>query len=189
LCAALALLGTPAAAAPDPAMPERVAPVAGVTVPTTFEPWTLTAATPQEVELHQFHGPCGHLACTEWTIDPTFSFEPAGPVCKLTAISVKVSVNYRLPSWRPARPPAPDMQAFWQEKWREVLRHEARHRDLAVETANRVQAALTALAPAPTCAELIERGKTLAFRLIAEGEQRQRDYDARTAERYRHSGR
>jgi predicted secreted Zn-dependent protease len=180
------LLAARVSAEPDPVVPERVAPVAGVTVPTTFEPWTLTAATVRDVELHQFHGPCGRLACTEWSIDPTFAFAPDGSVCKLTTSAVKVSVNYRLPSWQPSRPAEADMKAFWRREWAEILEHEGRHRDLAVETANQVQTALSALEPAPKCAELIERAKALAFRLIDEGEQRQRDFDARADGRRRH---
>lgn len=183
------LVAAPVSAEPDPAVPERVAPVAGVTVPTTFEPWKLTAVTRRDIELHQLQGPCGHIACTEWSIDPTFSFKPDGRECKLTAISVKVSINYRFPSWQPIRPPPPEAKEFWRSEWPEILRHEARHRDLAVETANLVQTELSALAPEPTCPELIERAKALALRRIGEGEQRQRDYDARAAERFRHTRR
>jgi predicted secreted Zn-dependent protease len=187
-CAALALLALPASAG-NPVVPERVAPIAGVTVPTTFQAWTLTAATVADVELHQFHGPCGRLACTEWSIDPKFSFEPFGAECRVTTVTVQVSVNYRLPDWQPSRPPPPDMQAFWRREEPRILEHEGGHRDLAVDTANRVHAELSALPSGPTCKELVGRAQGLALRLIGEGEQRQRDYDANTEERYRHTRR
>jgi predicted secreted Zn-dependent protease len=190
LCGALAVLAAPALAEPNPVVPERVAPAAGVTVPTTFQPWTLTASTSREFRLEEVRGPCGRLACTEWSIDPTFSFEPAGRVCALTAVSVKVSVNYRLPRWEPARPvPAETLENWRNTQLPKILAHEGGHRDLAVETANIVHAALSALPPEPTCAGMVGRARGLALRLLGEGENRQRDYDARAVEELRHGPR
>ena len=162
-------------------MPELVAPDAGVTVPTSFVPWTLTASTPQELEAEQIaKGPCGKLACTEWSIDPTFSFQPSEGGCGATAISTKVTVIYRLPTWEPAQPVSARAREWWRRKLPNILAHEGGHRDLAVATANQVQRALSTLPPETSCPLLVKRARDEAGRRIEAGEQRQRDYDART---------
>jgi predicted secreted Zn-dependent protease len=158
-------------------------------VPTSFAPWTITASTPQELEAEQIaRGPCGRLACTEWSIDPTFSFRPAGQECALTVVSTKVTVTYRLPIWEPARPLPSRAREWWRRKLPYILAHEGGHRDLAVATANQLQRALSSLPPETSCPLLVKRARDEAGRQIQKGEQRQRDYDARTEAELRAGG-
>ena len=187
--AVVALASRAFAGATDPLVPASVAPAPGVTVPTSFEPWTMTAATPQAFEAERIEkGPCdGRLACTEWSIEPTFSFQPDGGQCAVTTIGVKVSVRHRLPTWEPSQPLPPSAETWWRRVLPEIIAHEGGHRDLAVETGNRLMAALSALPAEATCPLLVKRARSEATRLIEEGEQRQRDYDAKTERAHRRS--
>lgn len=173
--------GAVSAGAENPSVPEHIAPMAGVTVPTSFEPWTMTASTRSDL-LHEWmtRGPCQTLACTDWILEPKFAIWQVGPECAIRDVSVKVSVIYHLPIWQPARPVPDGARAWWRRTLPDVLAHEGGHRDRAVATGNRLREALAALPPGPTCAELTLRGKAVARRVIEEGERGQRQYDRET---------
>jgi predicted secreted Zn-dependent protease len=69
----------------------------------------------------------------------------AGDGCRLQAVEILLSLTLALPEWRPRAEPAAALREAWMTMREGLVRHEAGHRQLAIDTARELAARVAPL--------------------------------------------
>lgn len=116
---------------------------------------------------------------TDWNVRWRFRWEPVAGGCRLTDVDVRLDVTTTLPRWDPPDDPDPGVPGLWTRYRTALADHEATHRDLAVEAANRVAWTLGGLRAA-TCAEIEDAANARARTVVGRYRDLNRRFDRET---------
>lgn len=117
---------------------------------------------------------------TRSEIGLTSHLEPDGVVCRIARLEVRLDVTTRLPEWRPEGKPSGRTRARWEKAAAILARHEAGHREHAVDAAEALRQSLSALAPMKDCQRLDTAIGIELRSAIRRLDSRELRYDART---------
>lgn len=115
---------------------------------------------------------------TRWNARWSFRSRPAGLACVVEDVAVTLAVTTTVPRWDPTGDPEPGLAERWAAYRAALDRHEAGHRDLAVEAANEVERTLRGVR-AP-CGALAEEADARARWIVERYRVRNRRYDRET---------
>lgn len=104
-----------------------------------------------ELEKHSGASPAPGSGSTSSEIELATRLELVGDRCRISQLDVRLEVTTRLPDWRPARKPSRSVRKQWAESATILTRHEAGHREHAVQAAEALRKTLIALAPMKDC--------------------------------------
>lgn len=116
---------------------------------------------------------------TRWDVRWDYTVESGVDGCHLRNAKVRLSVVITLPEWTGFEVASRSMQQGWQAFLRNLTAHEQGHRQLGVDAATQIQAALDAAAPG-ACDGFTQRVDANAQRVIAQYQQANVRYDAQT---------
>jgi predicted secreted Zn-dependent protease len=156
---------------PEPRIDESV---------TTYEIHGTTARelTQQMVTLGPPAGDGRRFAAnTRWTVRWTYPYARSARGCTTGPVRTHVTVKIVLPHWVPVRPP---LEAEWLRFSRALRSHEDGHRDIGVDAAREIAAALARLEPQSSCDALEKVADSLGERLLQEARNRDKLYDRET---------
>ena len=91
-----------------------------------------------------------------------------------------VRIKYTFPKWVDRSIAPPELRQKWDEFVAALVKHERRHRDIAVEAAVQIERAIAGMRPRTTCGELERHANALGRRLLDDCRKRQSECDART---------
>jgi predicted secreted Zn-dependent protease len=132
----------------------------------------LNAATPVRFEGKKFH------AFTSWNVhwSPRWFREPDGR-CRITSVTVDLTATMRLPKL--INGSTQQRQAFYP--YLSALRtHEFGHYQIGKDASTAIDRGIARLDTAPSCSELEKEANALGYRLLAEYQARERQYDQST---------
>jgi len=147
---------------------------------TTYEIHGTTARelTQQMVTLGPPDGDGRRFAAnTRWTVRWTYPYARSARGCTTGPVRTDVTVKIVLPHWIPVRP---QLETEWVRFSRALRHHEDGHREIGVEAAREIAAALVRLEPQPTCEALETAADSLGERLLQEARNRDKRYDRET---------
>lgn len=134
----------------------------------------LDAASPIRDNGQIFHG------YTEWQVDWRFRWwQEANGECRITSVTTTLNIVIQLPQLPPPQQLEPERAEF--EVYRAALRqHELGHADTGRMAAKAIDQAIAALPHQASCAELETKANETGYRLLAEFNQRDQQYDLAT---------
>lgn len=185
LLLACALLAACGASAATPARP-RPEP-GGVNPPAaakpTFAYYEVTGSSARDLALSMRRlAPPAGFGRTLWNVTWAMRWEPAGGLgatCRITAATVTLRTEVRLPHWDPPADASPGLVAQWHRFIESLRVHENGHLEIAVQAQREVERALRRL-EAPSCTMMQGVGNQTAERILSELRGRERAYDERT---------
>lgn len=74
--------------------------------------------------------------------------------CEITALVVRVGITIKLPRWQPRHSVSTSLRSRWEESSDLLKRHEAGHRDHAIEVAQRLRTTLLSITAKHSCFSL-----------------------------------
>lgn len=173
-----AMLATTAAAS------DAMSPLASVAVLDRVERYVINASTIDKIEeqlvehAERFENPGN--ASTRSRFEITKTLQQGRNHCEMVALDLRVTVTTILPLWQPAQDPSDLTRIRWKQSSAILQRHEAGHREHAIETARNLRRSLTGLKPKRDCMGL---AAAIAVELQASLQhlnQRDARYDYRT---------
>ncbi len=119
-------------------------------------------------------------AFTSWWIKWHFYWNTEDGLCKLTRVTTHVDIKFTLPKLMPETRADEDAKQRWDSYYAALIAHENGHRDLAIEAAAEIEAALLELEAVDNCKRLEKDANRLAHRIVDDYSLRQKRYDAKT---------
>ncbi len=119
-------------------------------------------------------------ACTTWYVNWYYTQEIRAGECHPEKITLKVDVSYNYPQWADQSQSDPSTISRWDEYYKNLLTHEAGHKDNALNGAKKILATLSTLPGYSTCQELDGVVNQTAKAILREVNQNDIDYDAQT---------
>jgi predicted secreted Zn-dependent protease len=116
-------------------------------------------------------------ANTRWNVRWTYPYARNAHGCTTGPVRADVTVKIVLPHWIPVRT---GLEAEWKRFSRALLEHEQGHRDIGVEAAREIAAALARIDAQPTCEALEELADSTGELLLQEARRRDKRYDRKT---------
>lgn len=120
------------------------------------------------------------LGLTRQDIETSFALVPLPDGCRLSGVSVKLSITIHLPRWSPPKPPASFLQERWDKMIAGLTLHEEGHRDNAIAAAQELHRELSGLGESLDCLELERAARRASFQAQVRYRLRDRNYDKRT---------
>ena len=124
------------------------------------------------------------------TARPRFSYKykirQSANRCTATDVKVAVSVTLRLPEWTFKDTAKPDLQRYFGCILRTVTVHEKRHGEIAYETGQQIERRMLSRLQGTSCSAIQAKAKQIFQATIAEGGERQNDFDRRDYARRRY---
>lgn len=111
----------------------------------------------------------------------SWSGRNVGPTpCRLTSVSVRLTVEYTLPRWKPPRGVDPAAVAAWNRYLERLWQHERGHTRNGLGAARDVRSTLTRLPAAPDCRRLESVANKTVWRIIDRWKRQDVAYDSAT---------
>ncbi len=114
---------------------------------------------------------------TNWHVQ--FGGGNANP-CYMQAVQVTVHDTVTLPLWTPPLHPDSDLVAEWGRFVTMLGRHEAGHRDIALDGAGEIATKLASLSSRASCADMLAAANAEGQAILAASRERQKQYDVDT---------
>lgn len=136
----------------------------------------LDAASPIREHGRIFHG------YTSWSVDWRFRWwQESNGQCRITSVTTTLSIVIQLPQLQlPASEPATLRRAEFEAYLAALRQHELGHADTGRMAAKAIDQAIAALPHQASCAELETKANETGYRLLAEFNQRDQQYDLAT---------
>lgn len=100
--------------------------------------------------------------------------------CWITSVKTTVRIKFTFPKWIDRSNGPEELRQKWDNYIVALIKHERRHRDIAVEAAVQIERAIAGMKPRRSCDGLKSDVNAVGLRLIEDCRKRQSDYDART---------
>jgi predicted secreted Zn-dependent protease len=117
---------------------------------------------------------------TNWHVKWDYDYDRAPETCSADSFKVFVDITFRYPKWVRTDGVLQALVDKWDSYVKSLVEHESGHRDMAVAAAADLSRAVTAMPPAPTCAELDRRVRVLCHERMKRLEDEAKAYDADT---------
>lgn len=124
------------------------------------------------------HGGERYFGMTAWTLRASYDRRTEAGTCRLTDVAVHLDVEISLPRWQGGHG-ADALRADWDEFVDALDAHEHGHRDLALDAADAVRAALVELRRSD-CRTLWRDAEATMIAVMADYDERHRAYDLHT---------
>lgn len=119
-------------------------------------------------------------AHTRWSVKWTYRYRNVGQDCAIARVSTTVDVTITLPRLKADSSRPAELTRAFEEFAAKLLLHEEGHAQNGIDAAKRIEAAMLAIKPHPTCDALGRAANALGNALIKEANQKDIEYDART---------
>ncbi|MEO7251308.1 MAG: DUF922 domain-containing protein [Arenimonas sp.] len=120
------------------------------------------------------------IGLTDAVLETHYDLTATAHGCRLEGVSVQLAVTTRLPQWHPARRASSELRQRW-ETFREAIgRHEAGHRDNAIQAATQLLRGLRSADTRLSCRALGRQLERIRSRALLSNEIRDDVYDLRT---------
>ncbi|MBT0960043.1 DUF922 domain-containing protein [Denitromonas iodatirespirans] len=116
---------------------------------------------------------------TRWTVRWHTFWRSAGGQCAMQRVSTEVDIAYTFPQ-ATRLPRRAELRQRYADYLTALQVHEQGHADLAVQAAERIEAALMAVPPQPDCDTLSETANRRGHAILDHTRARERTYDATT---------
>jgi predicted secreted Zn-dependent protease len=116
---------------------------------------------------------------TQWSIKTNYDFATSGSSCEPTRVDVSLDLHITLPRLRNPDVLSPELRTEWEKFLRALREHEANHKRIAIECAERVSAELAAVGSL-RCELLEGRMQSITEAVTSTCHARNADYDLRT---------
>ena len=117
---------------------------------------------------------------TDWEIMWRPDYEQTAHDCRVRKITTETHVTYTLPRWVDEAKAPPPLATAWNLFASSLTEHELGHGRLALELSQRMEYAMAAIPPQPSCAELEQKINALGTHMI-DADDTQEAYDRRTS--------
>jgi len=117
---------------------------------------------------------------TRSEIEVSSQLDPTPGVCRIATAEVSLDVTTTLPQWQAEPAAKSEVRAQWERSLALLQRHEAGHRDNAVDAAESLRQAVLALPPQKNCLKLQMAISLQLQRMRWQLELRDESYDLRT---------
>ena len=118
-----------------------------------------------------------HRASTHWPIRWRFRHTESAESCAISKVQTKVWIKYTYPKWKNFRAALPELQEKWKAFMKVLVRHEERHKDIAVEGAREIQRAIREMEPRSSCSELEYEANEIGLEILERFSKRQKEFD------------
>lgn len=148
--------------------------------------YDISGATAQELtaEMHRSgpHHVTGRRAWgyTSWEIQTHYALTPTAQGCELEDARASLDVVTTLPRWQVKGSPHPRLRLLWRQMFSSMVRHEAAHREHAVEAARRTVSQLASLPLQPDCRQAEKQARAILRREVTRARQLSRAFDDET---------
>jgi predicted secreted Zn-dependent protease len=105
-------------------------------------------------------------ALTTWRMKLDYGYRCTGQACTADSVKVSVTINMRYPKWVRSNDVPRQLVDKWDNYITNLVTHENKHRDIAVDAATELSKAVAALPPAPSCSALDLEVRALSRRLM-----------------------
>jgi predicted secreted Zn-dependent protease len=159
----------------------------GVQVHTRFTCYTIHGSSLSQLNAQMArYGPkvdtsSGHAAATKWKIIWSDSTLSSTAMCKITSVSVRLSIVFEFPDWQRPAGVASSVSQEYDSFLKDVGTHEYTHRKIAMQGSDDLQKALNRIPPKPNCSELTKITSATAKRVIDNSKAKQEAFDAAAA--------
>jgi predicted secreted Zn-dependent protease len=116
---------------------------------------------------------------TQWRIRTSYDFTTSGDDCEPTRADVSLELRVTLPRLRNSDALSPELRTEWRKFTRALREHQANHKQIAIECAERVSTGLTAV-DAMRCDRLAETMQSITEEITSTCHAQSADYDLRT---------
>jgi predicted secreted Zn-dependent protease len=117
---------------------------------------------------------------TNWNVSWRYVPRSNSTNCWITSVNTTVRIKFTFPKWIDRSNAPEELRQKWDNYIVALIKHERRHRDIAVEAAVQIERAIAGMKPRPTCGGLKRDVDAVGHRLIEDCRKRQSDYDDRT---------
>jgi predicted secreted Zn-dependent protease len=123
----------------------------------------------------------GHAAATKWKIIWSDSTLASADECKITSVNVRLGIVFEFPDWQRPTGVSTAVAQEYDTFLKQVGTHEYTHRKIAIAGADKLDKALSRIAPKPNCDELTKITDATAKREIDKSKAQQVAFDAAEA--------
>ena len=92
-------------------------------------------------------------------------------------VTINLDITFVLPKLKKSNP---ETERVWNKWYPNLIKHENKHRDLAVRMASRIENAILTMPRKPNCKQLDKQANKIGMRLLDELESQNVEYDKRT---------
>ena len=121
-----------------------------------------------------------YRANTNWNVSWRYVPRSNSANCRITSANTTVRIKFTFPKWIDRSSAPEELRQKWDEYIVALIKHERRHRDIAVEAAVQIERAIAGMKPRATCDGLKRDVDAMGHRLVEDCRKRQSEYDART---------
>lgn len=119
-------------------------------------------------------------AVTHWYVNWHFNYQDRGRDCVITHVSTTVRVAITMPQLSAASAAPPALRQAFAKYVQNLLGHEKGHARIGINIAQRIEDAIRALQPEPSCDRLERAANARGHALIQEANRQDINYDAAT---------
>ena len=116
-------------------------------------------------------------AKTHWKVNVNYYYRADNDACRFTSVTTALNIEITMPQL--VTKVSAHIRKWFDEKMKTILEHELVHRDIALGTAENVDAAYIKMRAA-TCKELIDNSREVFDEWIKKGNESQANYDVVT---------
>lgn len=117
---------------------------------------------------------------TNWNVSWRYVPRSNSANCWISSVNTTVRIKFTFPKWMDRSNAPEELRQKWDNYIVALIKHERRHRDIAVEAAVQIERAIAGMKPHATCDGLKRDVNAIGHRLVEDCRKRQSDYDART---------
>ncbi|MGO9121272.1 MAG: DUF922 domain-containing Zn-dependent protease [Desulfomonilaceae bacterium] len=117
---------------------------------------------------------------TNWNVSWRYLSGSNSTNCWITSANTTVRIKFTFPKWIDRSNAPEELRQKWDNYIVALIKHERRHRVIAVEAAVQIERAIAGMKPHATCDGLKRDVNAMGHRLVEDCRKRQSDYDART---------
>jgi predicted secreted Zn-dependent protease len=118
-----------------------------------------------------------HPGATEMKFGGSVTYAETPELCAVDSALITLDTKIILPRWTQRRRAERDLALIWDTLSGDIRRHEERHAEIARQYARKLQDAIAALRPQPTCGAMEQRVAEVTERILGEHDQDQARFD------------
>ncbi len=117
---------------------------------------------------------------TRWFVRWHYRFREGEQSCEISSVATVVDITITMPRLAANAEIPPELERAFSAYTDKLMEHEKGHAENGIDVARRIEKAIAALPPKPSCDEFGDAANALGESLLDEAIERDRDYDRRT---------
>lgn len=106
-----------------------------------------------------------------------YSWKTNNGQCQMDTVTINLAITFVLPKLKKTDP---KIDRVWNKWYPNLIKHENKHRDLAVRMASRIENSFLGMPRKPNCEQLNNQANKIGMRLLDELDSQNVEYDNRT---------